>query len=122
MRLLAGDIGGTKTLLRCVATDGTIVQEARYDSLAWPTFDALLHSFLASLGDPAAIDAACFAVAGAVLDGRAQVTNVGWILDEKALMQALPFGRVSLINDFYAVGLGVPFLGPDDVIPLQQGI
>jgi glucokinase len=125
MRLLAGDIGGTKTLLRCAEGDGTIVRETRFESPAWSTFDDLLRSFLDSLDDHAAIDAACFAVAGAVLDGRAEVTNVGWVLEEKALAKAfpgaLPLGRVSLINDFYAVGLGVPLLGPDDVIPLQQG-
>jgi glucokinase len=121
MKLLAGDIGGTKTLLRCANADGTVVHEERYESPAWQTFDDLLRSFLDTLGDPAGIDASCFAVAGAVLDGRAEVTNVGWILDEASLASAFPIGRVSLINDFYAVGLGVPLLGPDDVLPLQQG-
>ncbi len=122
MKLLAGDIGGTKTLLRCVNEDGTVVREERYDSSAWRTFDDLLRSFLNVLGDGAAIDASCFAVAGAVLDRRAEVTNVGWILDVASLSCAFPIGRVSLINDFYAVGLGVPLLGPDDVLSLQQGM
>jgi len=125
MKLLAGDIGGTKTLLRCANADGTVVHEERYDSPAWRTFDDLLRSFLDALGGHAAnditIDASCFAVAGAVLDGRAEVTNVGWVLEEASLERAFPIGRVSLINDFYAVGLGVPLLGPDDVLPLQQG-
>lgn len=121
MQLLAGDIGGTKTLLRCANGDGTVVHEERYDSSAWRTFDELLRSFLDALGDDAAIDASCFAVAGAVLDGRAEVTNVGWILEKESLGRAFPIGRVSLINDFYAVGLGVPLLGPDDVLSLQEG-
>lgn len=120
MKLLAGDIGGTKTLLRCANDDGTAVHEARFESPAWSTFDDLLRSFLADLGD-VVIDASCFALAGAVLDGRAEVTNVGWVLEETALTNAFPIGRVSLINDFYAVGLGVPLLGPDDVLSLQQG-
>lgn len=121
MKLLAGDIGGTKTLLRCANADGTVVHEVRYESSAWRTFDDLLRSFLDVLGDGAAIDASCFAVAGAVLDGRAEVTNVGWVLDETKLAGAFPIGSVSLINDFYAVGLGVPLLGPEDVLSLQQG-
>lgn len=121
MRLLAGDIGGTKTLLRCVNADGSVVREQRYDSPAWRTFDDLLRAFLDALGGDVVIDASCFAVAGAVLDGRAEVTNVGWVLEEKALAQAFSIGRVSLINDFYAVGLGVPLLGPADVLPLQEG-
>jgi glucokinase len=121
MKLLAGDIGGTKTLLRCANGDGTIVHEARFESPDWQTFDDLLRSFLEALGNDTVIDASCFAVAGAVLDGRAEVTNVGWILEEASLAGAFPIGRVSLINDFYAVGLGVPLLGPDDVLPLQRG-
>jgi glucokinase len=120
MRLLAGDVGGTKTLLRCVEADGTVARERRYDSPAWPTFDDLLRAFLAEdLSGP--VDAACFAVAGAVLGGRAQVTNVGWIIEEAALAQAFSIARVSLINDFQAIGLGVPLLGADDVLSLQAG-
>jgi glucokinase len=121
MKLLAGDIGGTKTLLRCANDDGTVVHEERYESPAWPTFDELLCAFLKDLGANVAIDASCFAVAGAVLDGRAEVTNVGWVLEETSLSRAFPIGRVSLINDFYAIGLGVPLLGAADVLSLQEG-
>jgi glucokinase len=119
MRLLAGDVGGTKTLLRCVASDGSIVSEERYDSTRWRSFDGLLREFLGGIGGP--IDAACFAVAGPVLRNRAEVTNLGWIIEEAALAQTYALGRVSLINDFYAVGLGVPLLGEHDVLSLQQG-
>ena len=119
MRLLAGDVGGTKTLLRCVDADGTIVKTERYDSTTWPTFDALVHEFLA--GGLGPVDSACFAVAGPVLGGRAEVTNVGWVIEEAALARAFSIARVSLINDFYAIGLGVPLLGPDDLLSIQQG-
>jgi glucokinase len=119
MRLLAGDVGGTKTLLRCVEADGTVLKTERYDSGAWRTFDALLREFLADGAAP--IDSACFAVAGPVLGGRAEVTNVGWVMEEAALARAFSIPRVSLINDFYAVGVGVPLLEPDHVLSLQQG-
>jgi glucokinase len=119
MRLVAGDVGGTKTLLRCVEPGGSVSREVRYDSTAWPSFDDVLAAFLAEIDRP--VDAACFAVAGAVLDARVTVTNVGWILDEAALARTFSIPRVSLINDFYAVGLGVPLLGPGDVVELQKG-
>ena len=121
MRLVAGDVGGTKTLLCCVEADGTFVKTIRYDSTAWPAFDDLLRDFFAE-GIPGPIDAACFAVAGPVLNKRADVTNVGWIMEESALAAAFGFARVSLINDFYAIGLGVPMLQPSDLLSLQQGI
>jgi len=119
MRLLAGDVGGTKTLLRCVEGDGATSHEARYDSPAYKTFDDLLREFLE--GVPGAIDAACFAVAGPVFAQRAEITNVGWVMEERALAQSFSIPHVSLINDFYAVALGVPHLGEHDLLPLQHG-
>lgn len=116
MRLLAGDIGGTKTLLRTVDGDGATVHEARYESHDFATFDALLADFLKSVPDP--IGAACFAVAGPVYGGTAEVTNVGWTIDERKL--GIP--RVRLINDFSAIALGVPLLGSDDLLSLNAGV
>ena len=119
MRLLAGDVGGTKTLLRCVDEHGAVVLEGRYDSNAYPTFDELLIEFVARLAEP--IDAACFAVAGPVYERRADVTNVGWQLDEEQLSRIFAIPHIRLINDFYAVGLGVPLLRADDLFNLQPG-
>ncbi|HYC58976.1 MAG TPA: glucokinase [Thermoanaerobaculia bacterium] len=116
MRLLAGDVGGTKTLLRLVA-DGTVEREQRFDSSAYATFDELLRAFEIDRS----IDGACFAVAGPVLDARAEVTNVGWVIEQEALARTFGFARVALINDFYAIGLGVPLLGAEDLIEIQQG-
>jgi glucokinase len=119
MTLLAGDVGGTKTLLRCVGDGGACLVEERYDSGAYATFDDLLREFLGRA--PASIEAACFAVAGPVYDRRAAVTNVGWEISEEALARTFPIARVSLINDFYAIALGVPLLGPDDLLSLHAG-
>jgi glucokinase len=115
MRLIAGDVGGTKTLLRCVDGHGTTVAESRFDSARYATFDELLREF-----HPGSVDAACFAVAGPVFGGRAEVTNLGWTMEEDALSRAFSIPRVSLINDFSAVALGVPLLGEDDLVPLQR--
>ena len=74
MRFVAGDVGGTKTLLCCVEADGTYVKKTRYESTAWAAFDDVLREFL-SEGIPGPVDAACFAVAGPVLNRRASVTS-----------------------------------------------
>lgn len=119
VRLLAGDVGGTKTLLRCVDENGAVILEGRYDSNAYATFDDLLIEFVARLASP--VDAACFAVAGPVYERRADVTNVGWQLSEERLAQVFSIPRVSLVNDFQAVGLGVPLLRASDLLGLQEG-
>ncbi|HEX9981901.1 MAG TPA: glucokinase [Thermoanaerobaculia bacterium] len=117
MRIIAGDIGGTKTLLRCVEEDGTTSAERRFESGAYSTFDQLLGEFLQFCSTP--VDAACFAVAGPVLGEKATVTNVGWTLEAAALQEAHQIARVALINDFYAIALGVPVLPESDLFPLQ---
>src|SRR5687768_18509026 len=101
MRLLAGDVGGTKTLLRCVEPNGEISAEERYESAKYATFDDLVRELMPRVPGP--VDAACFAVAGPVIDDRAQVTNVGWTIEGAELARAFSIGRVSLINDFYGV-------------------
>jgi glucokinase len=118
-RLLGGDVGGTKTLLRCVEADGTTASEERYDSTAYATFDELLRDFLGRVHGH--VDAACFAVAGPVYDGRVEITNVGWTMDEAALAGAFPIGHVTLVNDFFAIALGVPLLPDGDLQPLHAG-
>ena len=119
MRILAGDVGGTKTLLRCVEPTGDISAEERFESGKYATFADLVRAFAPRL--PGRVDSACFAVAGPVHGTTAEVTNLGWDLSTESLARAFDIDRVTLINDFYAVALGVPYLGEDDLLPLQQG-
>lgn len=118
MRIIAGDIGGTKTLLRCVDED-KVAAEQRFESATYKSFDELLTEFFTRCEKP--VDAACFAVAGAVLDNRAEVTNLKWAIDAAELAEVFGIRQVSLINDFYAIALGVPLLGAGDRLSLYEG-
>lgn len=118
-RVIAGDIGGTKTLLRCVESAGELALERRFDSGRYPTFDDLLREFVTLC--PGRVDAACFAVAGPVLGQRAEVTNLKWVMEAGKLQAAFGIPAVALINDFYAIALGVPLLQPGDLLSLQAG-
>ena len=120
MRLLAGDIGGTKTLLRLVEQDGRVSLEGRYDTGAYVRFDDLLRAFVREA--PGAIDAACFAVAGPVRDGYAELTNRGWVIEREVLASQFHLGRVAVINDFSAVALAVPLLPRQDLVSLHAGV
>src|SRR5438270_12416292 len=118
MRIIAGDVGGTKTLLRCVE-DGKVALEQRFESGSYKTFDELLAQFYGRCAG--AVDAACFAVAGPVLENRAEVTNLKWAIDAVALAEAFGISEIALINDFYAVALGVPLLAESDCLSLHPG-
>ncbi|NUN65683.1 glucokinase [Pseudanabaena biceps] len=129
--LLAGDIGGTKTLLRIAQkTEQGLVTfcEQRYASGDYMTFDHMLGSFLSSvtalLGKLPQLTAACLGIAGPVNDRQSQLTNLGWTLDCDRLAKQLnieDLSKVSLINDFAAVGYGVLGLQPEDLYTLQSG-
>lgn len=129
MKLLAADVGGTKTLLALTEiADGRLrlVEERRYDSAAHAGFEAIVADFLARLApDQRAIQRACFAVAGPVMaasDGEvARITNLPWRLDTRRLAEEFALPAVRLINDFQAVGYGIELLGEHDLVTLQAG-
>jgi glucokinase len=127
--LLAGDIGGTKTILRLVemTVEGEMkaLYEFRYPSGEFPYLVPMVQKFLAEAA--AKLDflqvpeKACFAIAGPVVNNTAKLTNLSWRLDAKRLEQELGISQVSLINDFVAVGYGVWGLDATDLHTLQVG-
>ena len=125
MRILAGDIGGTKTILQISDyTDGqfTVRAEQRFESNAFNVFDNLLQDFF--LQHPALskeIHAACIGVAGPVENQTAKVTNLPWSLQTDSLSERFTIPHVYLINDFQAVGYGIERLSQTDLTCLQAG-
>jgi glucokinase len=60
-------------------------------------------------------------VAGPVREGRAQLTKLPWIVEERRLRAATGIPRVRLINDFIAAALGIPHLGARQFATLRRG-
>jgi glucokinase len=123
MRVLAGDIGGTKSLLALCETEGEtirIVREARFDSEAYPGLEAIVTEFLGP-GGTAGIDAAGFGIAGPIVDGESRAVNLAWQVVESRLAADIGIPRTRILNDLEAVGLGIPRLRPEDAVPLQVG-
>lgn len=122
MRILAGDIGGTKTLLQLIEISDDsrdVLLERRFESGAYPTFEGLVREFISL--DPTPLRAACFAVAGPVIEGHSEITNLDWHIDAEVLQETFSIPRIVLTNDFSAVAVGVPLLGPGDVVSLNAG-
>ena len=77
--LLAGDIGGTKTILAIYADDSHLSSpkaEATFPSAEFDSLEAIVEKFLSNHPQP--IERACFGVAGPVIDGHANITNLPW--------------------------------------------
>jgi glucokinase len=115
--ILAGDVGGTKTLL-LLREDGRTIAEERYASQAYGDLSHMVKEFLdATGGRPAR---AAIGVAGPVNDNRCWATNLPWQIDGDKLAFQLGIGKIRLLNDFATIGYGLESLGPDDVVALND--
>ena len=119
--ILAGDIGGTKTLLQISTVAGTTpVLQKSFCSTTYANLADMLDEFLREAGVNK-ISAACFALAGTVNGRLATLTNLPWRVDADAIAARFDIARVSLINDFEGVGLGLSALQEHDLLTLQAG-
>jgi len=124
--LLAGDIGGTKTLLSLWRPGGErpeLVLEERFVSADWPDLAPIVRHFLAAAGPVAGgvPAAACFAVAGPVEGGQARLTNLRWVLDTEGLARGCGLPLVELVNDFAVLIYGLPHLDAAQTAPVREG-
>lgn len=118
--ILAGDIGGTKTVLALLdrQADGTLscLQEQTFASGEFQTFEEILDLFLS---DSPTVASACFGIAGPVVNQRCQTTNLPWLLDGEQLKVRLGTERVKLLNDLEAMAIGMLHLQEQDFIELN---
>ena len=123
--LLAGDLGGTKTLLalyEAKAGQLNCLTRERFNSAEWPHLAPMLQKFLSDHQDVGMVVAAgCIAVAGPVQQGKATVTNLSWSLDEKELASTMGLGQLELVNDFAVLVYGLPHLSSEQEVLLQSG-
>lgn len=71
--------------------------------------------------EPVSLTAACFGVAGPVIDNRCRTTNLPWVIDGNALAQQFNVPQVQLLNDLEATAHGLLLLRPDEVVVLNTG-
>ncbi|MBD3883105.1 glucokinase [Phormidium tenue FACHB-886] len=132
MQLLAGDTGGTKTILRLVEAQPTekdvklkTLYEERYVSAEFSSLTPMVQRFLreatAELEQTPTPQKGCFSIAGPVVNNTCHLTNLSWLLDGAELQHDLNLTKVSLLNDFAAVGYGIAGLDATDIRTLQIG-
>jgi len=128
MRLLAGDIGGTKVLLQLAEFDRgkfRTLAEHRFESAAYDGLAPMVREFVGANGASGSPDAACFGIAGPVettaSGQRARTTNLPWVVETDRLKAELTMSRVRLINDFQAIGYAIDGLQASELVSLQEG-
>jgi len=122
MRVLAGDIGGTKTRVGVFEVDGvecTSVEERSYPSREYPGLTEIVVDFVGSSGNDC--KAACFGIAGPVTGRQMSTTNLPWVVDADELEARSGIPTVALLNDLEATGWGVAALEQSQVVILNSG-
>ena len=121
--ILAGDIGGTKTVIAHFEESGSSPRQLRVATFKSKEHRSLEHILAAYLKDSPGLSltAGCFGVAGTVLDGKCHITNLPWELDEQVLAKAIDAPRVKLLNDLEAAGYGMLHLAPPEMCVLNPG-
>lgn len=128
--ILAGDIGGTKTLLGLFDEQRprpTPLLVRSFGTLDHTDLPSMIAGFLGEMGADVAraghgaIAAACFGVAGPVVGDTVRVTNVPWFVDGPRVAAALGLPRVALLNDLEALAHAVPVLRDSETHVLQAG-
>ena len=130
--ILAGDLGGTKTLLGLFERPSTSLGTSgerrprhlvshSYPTQEFGSFAAILDAFAGDAGRRLAVDAAAIGVAGPIVDQQARLTNIAWDVSADQVGRQLATRRVALLNDLEAMANSVPVLEDGELVVLQRG-
>lgn len=125
--ILAGDIGGTKTLFGLFNLKGPklcLLKEQRVSSESWETLEPIITDFLEEAGvAPHEIEACCLSLAGPIQGNICTLTSLGKTTDADQLNASFHFlTPITLCNDLVATGYGIFGLESKDVFCLNPEI
>ena len=123
--VLAGDIGGTKSLFALIRSQEDkpiVLWEGRYASGDFPSFDALIDKLKGDLKedrqDLQQLSHAALAVAGPVQNNHCLTTNLPWSIDARQLAAAFQIEQAYLLNDVEATALCIAQFDSQQLTPL----
>ena len=112
---LVGDIGGTNSRFGLVEPGSTkVTGVAVQKNDAFASLEDSIAAYLTAQGI-SHLSAAAIAVAGPIEGEEVALTNRDWRFTRASLQAAAKAGRFRLLNDFEALALSLPHLGPEDV-------
>lgn len=120
--ILAGDIGGTKTNLGLFDASGGSLRTERqqsYPSKDHGGLEDIVGKFMTD--ETRTVTAACFGVAGPVIDGQSVTPNLPWVVDSQSLARMLGVDSVILLNDLESTAYGLTELKPEEMATLNAG-
>jgi glucokinase len=119
--ILAGDIGGTNARLAYFQPQNgrlQLLSERVFPSRDYSELGEIVSKFLSDSATRP--EAACFGIAGPVHNGRVEVSNLPWVIDQSRLAKQIQLPATLLINDLEANAWGIGALSPGDLVALNQ--
>ena len=119
---LAGDVGGTKTLLALYDYHGGNLKETRrkrYLSGEHKCLEEIIEDFLKEEKKPPS--RCCFAIAGPTEGGVSHTINLQWVVSAEKISKHFNIESTFLINDLVANAWGIRELSSSDLMTLNQG-
>ncbi|MFI4964021.1 MAG: glucokinase [Caulobacterales bacterium] len=115
---LVGDVGGTNARFALIDAEGRVRNLHIYPAAGYGSLGEIIADYLERTVGRKRPPRAVIAVAGPVLDGEIEFTNLDWQVSEGELLAHFEFEAVRLINDFAAQALACPMLGADSLRPI----
>ncbi|HET9268886.1 MAG TPA: glucokinase [Vicinamibacterales bacterium] len=121
--ILAGDVGGTKTLLGLFERAQPRPSQRhlfKYATTDSSTFGDQLDTFARDVGRMPRLDAIAIGIAGPVMGRVARLTNHTWMVDADKIAERMG-APVVLLNDLEAMAHSLEVLTPEEQVVLQAG-
>jgi glucokinase len=119
---LVADVGGTNARLGLVTPEGNeVFGIEQLSNKNYPHLIDVVNAYLSRAQCIVQPKKACFAVASPVNSDRIHFTNNSWSFSVQELKAQLGLEYLKVINDFEAVALSIPYLGPREVFRVGGG-
>ncbi|HRD66199.1 MAG TPA: glucokinase [Candidatus Competibacter sp.] len=117
---LIADIGGTNARFALIGAGHRIFAEQTLACVNFPDLADAITAYLRTL-DGLRPTRAAVAVATPITGDQIRFTNSDWSFSTEATRQKLGLERLLILNDFTALALALPLLGPNERRPVGGG-
>lgn len=119
--VLIGDIGGTNARFAVLANrDSGWERLSDVHTADYPTVEDAIEQVVLKSDAPRP-KTAILALAGPITGERIGLTNCPWVFEPQKMLPRFGLSSIILLNDFEALSLCLPGLGPADIDPIGGG-
>lgn len=118
---LVADIGGTNIRLALTDKKNNLTNIETYQCAKFKNLVEVISQYLAENTMHSSCINACLAIACPIDNDQIVMTNLPWQFSQKDLKQQLKLNSLTLINDFTAIAMAIPFLSNEQKVQIGSG-